>query len=268
MPTIDINGTTLHYERSGRGPVLLFVHGAFGHADNWADQAIRLSDRYTCVRYDRRGYSRSPRGAVTVSTTTHADDAAALIEALELEPCLVVGSSSGAAVTVELARRHPQLLRGMILSEAPLFGLDPAAAEAAMAELAPVLEAATSSSDPRTAVDAFAAFAFPQGWAMLDDDRRNRLRDNAEAGFDEVQSPPVPIGPDDLAGIRVPALVLAGTESHPAFRAISEQLVAGLADARFVEIDSGHTPYLEVPDTFAHIVSTFAAEIELATPAT
>jgi 3-oxoadipate enol-lactonase len=99
---------------------------------------------------------------------------------------------------------------------------------------------------------------------MLDDDRRNRLRDNADTGFDEVQSPPPPIGPDDLAGIRVPALVIAGTESHPSFRSISERLAAGLADARFVEIDSGHVPYLEVPDTFAHTVSAFAAEIEQA----
>ena len=62
MPTIDVNDTTLHYERAGHGPAILFVHGMCGDAEVWADQARRFSGRYTCVRYDRRGHSRSARG--------------------------------------------------------------------------------------------------------------------------------------------------------------------------------------------------------------
>lgn len=268
MPTMDINDTTLYYERSGQGPAIMFVHGAFGHADNWADQAPRFSDRYTCVAYDRRGYSRSPRGDAAVSIATHADDAAALIEALELAPGLVVGSSSGAVVAVDLARRYPRLVRGVVLCEPPLFSLDPAAGQAAIAELTPLIDQAMATGSTRAAVDAFASFAFPQGWAILDEDRRNRLRDNAETGFAEVQSPPLSIGPGDLSSIGVSALVIAGTNSHPSMRAISRKLAAGLADARFVEIESGHVPYLEVPDKFAHTVSVFAAELDPATAVT
>ena len=47
MATIDINDTTLYYERAGQGPAMLFVHGVCGDADVWADQAQRFSDRYT-----------------------------------------------------------------------------------------------------------------------------------------------------------------------------------------------------------------------------
>ncbi|HEY6415430.1 MAG TPA: alpha/beta hydrolase, partial [Acidimicrobiales bacterium] len=183
MPMIDINGSGLHFDRSGRGPAMLFVHGAFGDAENWADQAERLADQSTCVRYDRRGHSRSARGYVPISTAQHADDAAALIEALDLMPCLVVGSSSGGVIAVDLALRYGSLLRGVVLSEPPLFSLDPAGAEAAMSELVPRIEAARTSGGPRAAVDAFASFAFPEGWAMLAEERRNRLRDNAEIGF-------------------------------------------------------------------------------------
>jgi 3-oxoadipate enol-lactonase len=43
MPTIDINDTTVCFERSGRCPAMLFVHGMCGDADMWADQAERLS---------------------------------------------------------------------------------------------------------------------------------------------------------------------------------------------------------------------------------
>ena len=65
MPTIDVNDTTLYFERGGEGPAILFVHGMCGDAEVWADQARRFEDRYTCVRYDRRGHTRSARGDAT-----------------------------------------------------------------------------------------------------------------------------------------------------------------------------------------------------------
>lgn len=268
MPTIDIDDTTLYYERTGQGPAILFVHGMCGHADVWADQAERLSDRYTCVRYDRRGHTRSARGEAPLSAVRHADDAAALIETLELASCLVVGSSSGAVITVDLALRYGALLRGVVCSEPPLFTLDRAAEQAALSELAPSLDKALATGGPRAAVDAFAAFAFPEAWALMNEDRRDRMRDNAEIGFADLQSPPLEVGPAELATIDVPALVIAGTVSNPALRSVARRLAAGLPDARFVEIEGGHVPYVEHPETFAHTVSVFAAELERRTPVT
>src|SRR5947209_839892 len=140
MPTIDVNDTTFYYERSGDGPAVLFIHGMCGDAEVWADQAARLSDRYTCVRYDRRGHSRSAWGDATITDALHADDAAALIEALDLAPCLLVGSSGGAAISVEVALRYGHLLRGAVFSEPPLFNLDPTVRDQFVGELMPQLE--------------------------------------------------------------------------------------------------------------------------------
>ena len=67
MPTIRVKRTYLYFERAGHGPSMLFVHGMCGHADVWLDQAARFADRYTCVRYDRRGHSR--RRAATPPST-------------------------------------------------------------------------------------------------------------------------------------------------------------------------------------------------------
>jgi pimeloyl-ACP methyl ester carboxylesterase len=44
MATIDVDDTTIHYERAGRGPAVLFVHGICGDAEVWADQAQRFAD--------------------------------------------------------------------------------------------------------------------------------------------------------------------------------------------------------------------------------
>jgi len=104
MPTVEINDTTLYYERTGQGPAMLFVHGMCGDAEVWADQARRFSDRFTCVRYDRRGHSRSARGNSTISDALHADDAAAQDEGLHVT-CARSTSARGRARPWTRARR-------------------------------------------------------------------------------------------------------------------------------------------------------------------
>lgn len=263
MPTTDINGTTVYYERTGAGPAVLFVHGMCGDADVWADQARRLGDRYTTVRYDRRGHSRSHRGDVVVTDALHADDTAALIENLGLAPCLLVASSGGAAIAVDVALRYSHLLRGAVFSEPPLFCLDRDAGQAVMEELVPRLEAAIGAGGPRAAVDAFFAFVCPGLWSIIDEPRKDRYRDNADIGFTDMQSPSLDVTADELAAVTIPVLVLAGDTSHPSLRLVAYRLAEALPDARFVEFDHcGHVTFAEQPDAFAIAVEMFAGELD------
>lgn len=263
MATVDINDTTLYYVRTGEGPTILFVHGIFGDADAWTDQAARLSDRYTCVRYDRRGYTRSTRGTATVTDALHANDAAALIEALGLAPCLVVGSSSGAAITVDVALRHARLLRGVVLSEPPLFSIDPDAGQALMAEIGPRIDEAMATGGPPAGVEAFLSTVCPGLWSIIDDKRRASYRANADIGFTDLQSPSLDATPAELATVELPSLVLSGSESHPSFRSVAHRLAVALRDARFVELEgSGHVTYAERPDEFENAVRVFVAELD------
>jgi pimeloyl-ACP methyl ester carboxylesterase len=262
MPTVAVDDTTLYYERAGHGPTVLFVHGQCGHADVWAGQAERLADRATCVRYDRRGHSRSARGDAPLGAARHADDAAGLIEALELAPCLVVGSSFGGVITVDLARRYPALLRGIVVSEPPLFSLLPDGGRAAMADLRPHVDEAVVAGGPRAGVDAFMSLVCAEMWAMLDEDARDRLRDNADIAFADLAAPTLAVAPPDLAALTLPALVVAGTTGFAGPRQAAHRLAEALPDARFVEIAGGHVPYLEHPDHFARAVSAFVAELD------
>lgn len=263
MPTIEINDTTLHYERTGEGPAILFVHGMCGSAEVWADQAGRFSDRYSCVRYDRRGHTRSARGDATITDALHADDAAALIEALNLAPCLLVGSSGGAVIGVEVALRHGHLLRGAVFSEPPLFSIDRDGADVFMRELIPCVDDAMTSGGPRAGVDAFFSVVCPGLWSTIDEAHKDRYRANADIGFSDLGSPSLDVSAEDLAAVTVPALVVAGTTSHPAFHSVARRLAAALPDSRLVELeDCGHVTYAEQPEAFAHAVSVFAAELD------
>ena len=190
MPTIDIDDTTLYYERDGDGPAMLFVHGMCGDAEVWADQARRFADRYTCVRYDRRGHSRSGRGDAPISAAQHADDAAALIEALGLAPCLIVGSSSGAVIAVDVALRHGHLLRGAVLSEPPLFSLDPDGRPAAHRRARPARRAGDRRRRPARRRRRFLLVrSVPACGRSIDETRKDRYRANADIGFTDLRSP-------------------------------------------------------------------------------
>lgn len=263
MPTIDVNGTSLYYERTGQGPAMLFVHGMCGHADVWADQVRWFAHDHTCVRYDRRGHTRSGRGDAPIADALHADDVAALIEALDLAPCLLVASSGGAAIGVEVAMRHGHLLRGAVFSEPPLFCLDPSAGQRLVAELAPRLDAAMSAGGAGAAVDAFFSHVCPGLWSMIDEGRKDSYRANAEIGLADLRSPSLDATVADLADVTTPALVLAGDRSHPSLRAIAHRLAAALPDARFVELEGcGHVTYAEQPEAFARAVAVFVGELD------
>jgi 3-oxoadipate enol-lactonase len=260
------NGTTLYTEQAGDGPSLVFVHGMCGDARVWADQASRLGDRFQCTTYDRRGHSRSPRTDVAESVELHADDLAALITMLGLAPTVVVGSSGGARIALDLIRRYPDLVRGAVLSEPPVGALAPEAFAAMIGDVAPAVRQAADTDGPAAAVDAFFTALCPGLWADIDEPAKDRYRNNAAMLFADLGMPAYTITADDIARIDVPTLVVAGTTSHPALREAAHNLARWLPDARFLELDCGHVTYAERPAEFARAVAAFASEI--ASPAT
>jgi 3-oxoadipate enol-lactonase len=261
MPIIEIRDTTLYYESTGDGTPLLFIHGMCGDADVWRGQVRRLADRFRCITYDRRGHSRSAIGDEPESVPTHAEDAAALITALGVRP-IVVGSSGGARIAMELARRHPDVLAGAVFSEPPLSSLDQSAGDALMAAVGAAVGPAAANKGPRAAVDAFFALICPGLWSGLDETAKDRYRANAHTMLAELSAPRYNLNVEDLSAIAVPALVIAGTTSHPALLSIARILARSLPNVRFVELPgSGHVTYAERPDEFARAVAAFATEL-------
>ncbi|HEU5343011.1 MAG TPA: alpha/beta hydrolase [Ktedonobacterales bacterium] len=261
MATASVNGAQLHYEESGQGKPLLFIHGMCGDASVWAGQVERLSPRFHCVAYDRRGHSRSSLGQVGQRTVElHADDAAQLIIELGLAPCTVVGSSGGARVAVDLVRRYPRLIERAVFSEPPLMALDPEGFQAFARKLKPAMDAALARGDDRAAVDAFFEIMCPGLWAVIPEERRDvPYRANAAELIGDLTMPQYQVSRADLAEIRTLSLVIRGTESMPLMRNIAAILAESLPNARLVELEgSGHVTYAERPAEFAAAVESFA----------
>ena len=127
---VPTNGVELYAEVRGSGPSVVFVPFAGGDAGASAPVVERLVGEFTVVTYDRRGCSRSsrPERWNATSMAEQADDAAGLIEALDLAPAAVFGISGGAVIILELALRWPELLPVAIPYE-PLVGTLPGTEE-------------------------------------------------------------------------------------------------------------------------------------------
>ena len=224
MPTIDINDTTLYYERTGQGPAMLFVHGMCGDADVWADQARAvLGPLHVRALRPARPHAAAPAATPRSATPLHADDAAALIEALGPRPVparRLEQRGRRSPSTSRCATAH--LLRGAVFSEPPLFSLDPRRrAGVSWTTSAPLSSRRRRPAVRAPRVDAFFSLVCPGLWSTLDDDRKDRYRDNADIGFTDLRSPSLDVTAADLAAVTVPALVIAGDTSHPSLRSVA-----------------------------------------------
>src|SRR5215470_12254486 len=108
---------TFYYEEQGEGPPILLIPPAGSTASTWGTLPGDLAGAGRVIAYDRRGYTRSG-GEVVRSAAEHARDAAAVLGALEAGPTVLVGTSAGATIALDLAVRRPDLVRAVVVHEA------------------------------------------------------------------------------------------------------------------------------------------------------
>ena len=259
MPEIEVNSVRLSYEVTGAGPPLVFVHGMCGRGAVWAGQVERLADEFTCVSYDRRGHGSSTDAGVPHAVPLHGDDFAALVTELGLPPVIYVGSSGGARIGVDVMLRHPEVLAGAVLSEPPVFSLDPERGKQMMSRVVPAVQPRLDAGDLPGAVDAFFGAVCPGLWRLLDDRDKEPYRRSGAMLVADLGQPPFAVSPDDLATVRLPVLAIAGLDSDPFLQSTPRIIAGSVPGAELVELpDCGHVTYAEQPDAFATAVRSFA----------
>ena len=97
-------GSAVHYEQTGSGFPVLFVHEAIADSRMWEPQWRSFADRYRLLRVDLAGFGQTPIERLPL---THASDVLALLDELGIEETAVVGGSMGGRVSLELAVARP-----------------------------------------------------------------------------------------------------------------------------------------------------------------
>ena len=106
-------------------PRLVFVHGAMDRSTSFA-RLRRCFPQYTTVAYDRRGYAKSLNVPAATSFKEHRNDLEAILDQLATEtnggtnPAVLVGHSYGGVVALAVAAKRPELVRGLMVFEAPM----------------------------------------------------------------------------------------------------------------------------------------------------
>jgi len=268
MASAQVNGVELFYELTGTGAALVLVHGSWVDHRSWDAVVPGLSESFRVLRYDRRGHSESERLTGQGSIREDVADLAALIEHLELGPAYIGGNSWGATITLRLAAERPDLFRGLIGHEPPLFALlaDDATSSSILEDLRMRLEAVVvllEAGEHEAAARRFVeTVAFgPGAWEKLPAELREAFVFNALTYLDECRDPEqLTI---DLAALRTfphPAQLSAGSESPPFFPRVVDQIVAALPGGRRHTFPgAGHVPQVSHPDDYVQAVRAFAA---------
>ena len=116
MSTAKVGAIELYYEEQGSGDPLLLIMGLAADSRAWLFQVPDFAGRYRTITFDNRGVGRSSKPPGPYSIHEMADDAAGLLEALDIARAHVVGVSMGGMIAQELALRHPQRVRGLVLA--------------------------------------------------------------------------------------------------------------------------------------------------------
>ncbi|MGH2736678.1 MAG: alpha/beta fold hydrolase [Actinomycetota bacterium] len=238
---VHVNGIDLYYEEKGQGDPILCIHGTSSSALVLGDAVEKLATRGRCIAYDRRGCFRSERPKPYESTdvSDHADDAAALLDALGATPALVIGRSYGGEIALDLARRYPTKVAALVLLEPAVFSLDPEARAWDRALVEKVLGA--GAKDASSVAEVFLGEVVgARAWESFPPELKQMFTGNGPAILAELKGRRFDPTAEALGQIDHHTLIVSSKDSPEAFRRVDDALAEALPNSETALVEGGH----------------------------
>jgi 3-oxoadipate enol-lactonase len=249
--------TYLHYEIAGQGAAVVLLHSGVTDLRQWDPQWADLSARYRVVRFDRRGWGRSPLPYAAASASyTDAGDVVGLLDELGIEQAALVGSSAGGLIAQQIASARPDRVSRLVLLCADAEDVEPTAAIRSFGEREDkYLEEGAVDEAVELNVQTFLGpDASGETRDLVRAMQRNAFEIQLAAGDDVPREPGWAIDPKQIT---MPAFVVSGDRDLDYFTLAADSLAQRLPDARRIVLPwAGHLPNLERPDAITTLLLT------------
>jgi pimeloyl-ACP methyl ester carboxylesterase len=261
MAFLRTNGIRLAYQRAGHGEPVLLIMGTGAAGRVWTvHQTPALNAAgYETVVFDNRGIAPSDAPPGQYALADLVADTKGLIEALELGPCRIVGTSLGAVVAQELAIAHPDLVRCAVLlatrarsdaARRALARAESIAAEAGL-RLPPEVVAADTAFkmlSPATLADDAAIRTWLDVFALSGGEAAP-----GQAGVDTSED-----RREALSGVQAPCRVIAFADDLICPPSLGAEVADAIPDCDLIELPNcGHLGHLERPDEVNQAIIAF-----------
>jgi len=257
---IQVDNGSLFYEKTGQGDPIIMIHDGLVHRETWNHQFPAWSDRYMLIRYDRRGFGKSPAPTETYSNI---DDLLAVMDSLDIAKATLIGSSAGSKLAIDFTLEYQERVGHLIVCGAVVSGMP--------------FTLHLFTRGGRVTGEIFSDTAKLYKYWMEEDPYEMSL-DNTEARAEMVAL--LRAYPNDLSQlsnpfaaqpkrqaisylneIKVPTLVITGEYDIPDVQAHSGAISAGITGAeRVVVSNAGHRVQMEQPEIYKNIVWNFLSE--------
>lgn len=275
---VEVDGRPVNVCDVGDGPPLLFVHGHSGRWANWMLNIPAFAGSRRVIAPDLPGFGHSPMPEWRISIENYGRFLARLLDAMEVEGALpVVGNSTGAFISAELAVKDPGRVEALVLVTA-------AGLSTKYVGLSEELLRRGWFRAFARAVNAYASIPEARVETLV---RRPRLR---AAVLAQVVRHPTRLDPaiaaellrgagrpaapfttdaivdydirDDLPRVDCPALIVWGEKDRVVGVEAAEEYRRALPHAKFVMFDdTGHLPMIERPEEFNRLLEEFLGEL-------
>lgn len=210
MAFVENQGAKIYWDEQGDGEPILLIMGLGYTSHMWYRSRPVLAAQYRTLAFDNRGVGRSDTPAGPYAITLMASDAAAVLDAAEVNHAHVLGVSMGGMVAQEFALQYPTRVRSLILGCTAPGGPNALRAEREARDMLMARDTMTAEQAAEAAVPFIYDSATPRKWIDEDLSIRRPWFPSAEAYMAQMQGILSWEACSRLSAIRVPTLVIHG----------------------------------------------------------